>query len=146
MEQSAGQTGTDLQAAQAQIHALQQELTAAKQAATALPVIPTPPAGEAIQMKVAAQVQSLRSGISAQRSQVTTDEERWRAAEVAFGNAVQKLLAMVHQAPKYSDGIYSVLGELRGILDTGKELVQRNRQLLDSEETALKEFEKSICE
>ena len=76
---------------------------------------------------------------------MATDEERWQAAEVAFGNAVQQLLSMVHQAPKYSDGIYSVLGELRGILDTGKDLVQRNRQLLDSEEVALKEFEKSIC-
>ena len=63
---------------------------------------------------------------------------------MAFGKAVQSLLSMVHQAPKYSDGIYSVLGELRGILDTGKEMVQRNRQLLDSEENALKDLEKSF--
>ena len=97
-----------------------------------------------MQMRMAAQVQTLRSGLASHRSRVSTDEERWQAAEVAFGSAVQKLLSMVHQAPKYSEGIYSVLGELRGILDTGKDLAQRNRQLLDSEEKALKDFEKSF--
>jgi hypothetical protein len=132
---------------QAQAALAEANRAAAVVSAAAPPIIPSPPAGDpALQMKVAAKVQSMRTGLMTHRSRVVTDEEKWATAEIAFGNAVQQLLAMVHQAPKYSDGIYSVLGELRGILDTGKELVHRNRQLLDTEENALKDFEKTICE
>ena len=102
-----------------------------------------PAGGAEVQMRLAAQVQTLRSA-STHKSRLASDEERWQEAEMAFGQAVQSLPSMVHQAPKYSDGIHSVLGELRGILDTGKEMVKRNRQLLNQEESALKDLEKSF--
>ena len=94
--------------------------------------------------QIAVLLQTVRSSITSHRGRLDTDEQHWKTREVAIGKAIQELLAMVQKHPANRDEIYSVLGELQGILDAGRQLVKRNRQFLDEEEKAIKSIESSV--
>ena len=89
-------------------------------------------------------LQTIRSSISAHKNRIDDDEQGWKNKEVAIGNAIQQLLAMVQKQPSSREMVYGLLNDLQGILDTGRELVKRNRQFVDEEESAIAEMEKNL--
>ena len=95
-------------------------------------------------MRVAANLQALRSSVTDQRSRLNSDQERWTQGEVALSNSIQELLAVVARAPAYSDGVYKVLDKLQAVLESGRSLAECSRQLVDDEDRALSEFERDL--
>jgi hypothetical protein len=89
-------------------------------------------------------LQAVRSAITTHKGRIQTDEDQWKAREVAIGRAISDLLSMVQKNPTNRDQIYAVLGELQGILDAGRRLVKRNRQFLDEEERAIGSMETTL--
>jgi hypothetical protein len=104
---------------------------------------PSPqPAGGGAQAAIL--LQTIRSTITSHKNQIESDESAWKTKEVAVGNAIQQLLAMVQTNPSSREMVYGLLNDLQGILDAGRHLVKRNRQLMDEEESAISEFERTL--
>ena len=51
---------------------------------------------------------------------------------------------MVQKDPSNRNMVYSLLNDLQGVLDVGRTLVKRNRQLIDEENTAITELERNL--
>ena len=77
-------------------------------------------------------------------NRIESDEDNWKQKEVAIGNAIQELLAMVQKDPSNRNMVYSLLNDLQGVLDVGRALVKRNRELIDEENTAISELENNL--
>ena len=89
-------------------------------------------------------LQTIRSTIDQHKNRIQSDEDTWKQKEVAIGNAIQQLLAMVQKDPSNRDMVYGLLNDLQGILDAGRGLVKRNRQFVDEESNAISELEKNL--
>jgi hypothetical protein len=94
--------------------------------------------------KAAIMLQTIRTSFSQHKNRADDDDTEWKKKEVAIGNAIQQLLAMVQKSPDSRDMVYGLLNDLQGILDAGRKLVKRNRQFLEDKETVISELENQL--
>jgi len=75
----------------------------------------------------------LDSALNRQESFLKEHDDRLKLAEQSYTVIVDGLMALVEKAPDQSDVIYSMLTQLRVVLDAGQEVVDGNRQLVEEE-------------
>ena len=96
---------------------------------------------------VTPQMAELRAVVTKHQDQLEEDLKAWARVEVEVGKQINDLLRLAASVPALLSGdadIYSMLGNLKGMLNVGKESLERSKETVSTQAGQVEEISKSL--